>query len=1088
MAVEKKVDSEDFKKINPSIFLGLGGTGKHVLLTLRKKFFEKYSLKQGLPVTEFAWIDTDEQNVGLDGKALDYTQTQVMFEKDEIVPLRVSRDQFERYMNYKNDYPHIWEWLPLSIEAQGPPKDGAKQIRPLGRLAFFANYENIVRKLKEMRSRVVDEDNVSRTHDMGFEVNVHRINVYIIFSVAGGTGSGIFLDVAYAVKEYIRNVNSIGYVVLPSVFSTDTTERIYANSYAAIKELEHYALRKDILKKDEETLLKDKESKHDFCTWYSKSDFDFKKSPIVDTPFDITYLIDNKTSEGAEINLQNKDQLLDMLSENIFLQMTGPTPLRTQIKTIQSNIHATMETSKGSWKYEMSGDDSQVIYRNYFSKKYASMGVSKIYIPTHRIKKACGLKLAIDIVGNWTKEPGEDHNINNLVQTFLYKSIGLVKNEQGKSFVTMVNKSGQRTYEASVDEWINQLRNNAIPKIEKKAPNVRKIFTDAYEQYMKENITKVGAKGGIYSDGIDTNANNVINDTRKSILDQINTILKDPNFRFYVAKKMLLLFKEKLDFIREKLEDERNKIKQNVSQKYQKAFQNTLNTYSDVERRFSYLKKTTQLKLGEILIRQLRDWMVNEVRALLLEGALKVVTEISGFVGFAREEQNDKGETIVVEEGLVKKLSDVEKILEKDILNSLCFKYDSFSKEEEEHINIGLFTADLVEKYYEIDNKKVTLEIVDIKGNEFLADQKVEMIGLIDHLQKGKISFENALEEYSFNQISMKHEQYEAIQLLYQEGKYDPDDRKRKIREFVKKGQPWIKPSKIFMGTGQESKERRIERQSLMGVYPGEGDAYIRFNQEFKKVSIEARFQQTESDPNAVYFYSEWVGFPLLYVDGLRHWHDDAYVKFLAGEEEDLHIEKYYHKYDELINIPQKEVKEYLMAYETLILGFMLGIIDIEEEKTRKTFRYSIEVEAAPGVFRPKKLGDEYFAIKRLQKDASLRENIYERIADKKRQIFTDTGKRWDYYALLKYYWDNVFPLRYTGNEANVEELRTFEFEVIEREMNLVGENIREEMKMGDYGKDEINKLIKEKLQTQKLNLDDFSKQVGDSLRRVVKY
>lgn len=1088
MTTDKNSETEEFKKINSSIFIGLGGTGKHVLLTLRKKFFEKYGLKQGFPVNEFIWIDTDEQNVGLDGKAFDYTQKQVMFEKDEIVPLTISRDQFERYMKYRHDYPHIWEWLPHSIEAQGPPKDGAKQIRPLGRLAFFAHYEEIIRKLKDMQSRIIDEVNVSKTHDMGYEVNAQRINVYIIFSVAGGTGSGIFLDVAYAIREHLREANSIGYIVLPSVFSPDTKQRIYANSYAALKELEHYSLRKDILKKDEETLRKEKDSLHDFYSWYSKADFDYKKSPVVDSPFDITYLIDNKTSQGYTINLQNKDQLLDMAAEDIFLQMTGPTALRTQIKTIQSNTHATMETSKGSWPYEMSGDDGEVIYRNYFSKKYASLGLSKIYIPTHRIKKACGLRLASDVIKSWTKEPEEDHNINNLVETLLYKPIGLSKNEQGKSFITMVNKSGQRSFEASVDEWINHLRNSVIPKIENKTPNIRKIIGDAYEQYIKENINKVGAKGGIYCDGINTNANNVVDETKKIILGEMNGVLNDPHFRFFVAKKTLLHFKEKLDFIKQKLEDEKNKIKKSITHKYQKTFHNTLNTYSDVERRFSYLKKVTLLKTGEILLRQLREWMINEVRVLLLEGALNVITEIIGFVGYSKEEQSDKGEAVTIEEGLVKKLTNVERALKKDVLGSLEFKYDSFSKAEEEHINVGLFTEDLIEKYYEIENKAVTAEIIDTKGSEFLAEQKLEMIGLIEHLSKGRISFENALEDYSFNQISMRHEQYEAIQLLYEEGKFESDDRKRKIRDFVNHGQPWFQPSGEFMGTGQETKESNIERESLIAVYPGEGDAYIKFDEEIKNVSIKGKVQRTESDPNAVYFYTEWVGFPLQYIAGLSEWHNGAYVNFLAGEEEDLHIEKYYHKYDELINIPPQEVKRYLEAYETLILGFILKVITIEEEKSRKTFRYGIEVEAAPGVFRPKKLGDEYFAIKKLQNDESLRANIYERVAQKKQEIITDTGKRWDYYTLLNYYWEFVFPIRYTGNEANTEELRTFEYKVISREMQTIGESIESEMKIGGYSKAEINKVISENLESKQVNLDEFSEQVGDSLRRILKY
>jgi hypothetical protein len=44
-------------QIRPTVFIGLGGTGKEVLLSLRRKVYEKFC-KPSLPCASFLWVDT----------------------------------------------------------------------------------------------------------------------------------------------------------------------------------------------------------------------------------------------------------------------------------------------------------------------------------------------------------------------------------------------------------------------------------------------------------------------------------------------------------------------------------------------------------------------------------------------------------------------------------------------------------------------------------------------------------------------------------------------------------------------------------------------------------------------------------------------------------------------------------------------------------------------------------------------------------------------------------------------------------------------------------------------------------------------
>jgi hypothetical protein len=278
-----------------------------------------------------------------------------------------------------------------------------------------------------------------------------------------------------------------------------------------------------------------------------------------------------------------------------------------------------------------------------------------------------------------------------------------------------------------------------------------------------------------------------------------------------------------------------------------------------------------------------------------------------------------------------------------------------------------------------------------------------------------------------------------------------------------------------------------MDKYSILGVYPGTHECYESFKQDIRSEGISGeRFQATDSEENVAYFYTEWVAFPIMYIVGIREWYDRSYIDYMEKGEENLHIEKYYHKYDELIAISRDDLNRYLEAYETLILGFILGIIDIAEEKERRTFQYSIQWEASPGFYQQKKLGDEYFAIKRLEKDTSLRVKISDMIMDKK-VSFESINVLSDYYILINYYWKSVFPLRFRGSKADPVEMKNFEHRVIETEMFLIGSKIKEALKLAGYTEEQIKNEINEIVGPKLSRLDDFSKRVGESNRRVLK-
>ena len=104
-------------------------------------------------------------------------------------------------------------------------------------------------------------------------------NVYIVCSIAGGTGSGMLMDMAFLVKDVFQegNLTTSCFLVFPDHFGAVTNEKMRANSYALLKELNHYSYGTPF-----------------FEVEWSKGG----KSKVPIPPFDYTYVFDNQNASG----------------------------------------------------------------------------------------------------------------------------------------------------------------------------------------------------------------------------------------------------------------------------------------------------------------------------------------------------------------------------------------------------------------------------------------------------------------------------------------------------------------------------------------------------------------------------------------------------------------------------------------------------------------------------------------------------------------------------------------------------------------------------------------------------------------------
>jgi len=234
----------------PTIIVGLGGSGLQIVEKLKDLLFNFLGGKEkgkqkwdGLPIRTIA-LDTDR-----------YEQVKVL-EKGEYIYLgNIDGDKIISDIKEgdRKKFKEIGNWIPTSLEP-GRIDDGAHQVRPNGRLAFFYYFD------QEIRPKL--ENALNDTHTIFPKTGGPKnptVDVFIVSSFCGGTGSGMFLDTAYILRYLIKNIGCqakvTGIFFLPTTFDvilSDTfqRERIRGNTYAALQEIEAIITQKGALQFD----------------------------------------------------------------------------------------------------------------------------------------------------------------------------------------------------------------------------------------------------------------------------------------------------------------------------------------------------------------------------------------------------------------------------------------------------------------------------------------------------------------------------------------------------------------------------------------------------------------------------------------------------------------------------------------------------------------------------------------------------------------------------------------------------------------------------------------------------------------------
>src|SRR5262249_52292020 len=89
--------------------------------------------------------------------------------------------------------------IPYCLQTEG--------FRPLGRLAMADQFKRLHDRMRQSLTGIVDEANVAATaRGTGLKISARKPRVYLVASISGGTGGGMVLDVAYAVRAILADL------------------------------------------------------------------------------------------------------------------------------------------------------------------------------------------------------------------------------------------------------------------------------------------------------------------------------------------------------------------------------------------------------------------------------------------------------------------------------------------------------------------------------------------------------------------------------------------------------------------------------------------------------------------------------------------------------------------------------------------------------------------------------------------------------------------------------------------------------------------------------------------------------------------
>ena len=295
--------------IYPTLVVGVGGMGTNAVRAVKRRLRKAWGGESLPAMIQLLALDTEPLINRLDQEPLYADESAYMGKFDAT-----------RLVDNLENHPEIARWWDYPSIPLGYIHNGAKQLRPIGRLSFFRNYVNFKRLLETKYAALDKIRDLEMAQNRRFPVMSNYQLVYVVSSLCGGTGAGMFMDVAHRVRALVRsNARVVGIFFLPDVLEEEINSdlqrrRIKANAYAALKELNYF----------QET--------QQFQELYPSEQRALPDTPYA--PFDFIFLVGRTNRDGR--SLARKTDAENLAAH--LIQLTAISHLSSEILGLEVNV------------------------------------------------------------------------------------------------------------------------------------------------------------------------------------------------------------------------------------------------------------------------------------------------------------------------------------------------------------------------------------------------------------------------------------------------------------------------------------------------------------------------------------------------------------------------------------------------------------------------------------------------------------------------------------------------------------------------------------------------------------------------------
>jgi serine/threonine protein kinase len=239
----------------PALVIGLGQVGMQVLQQLRYGLASGLGSPETLAHIRLLLLDTDPEVLrqatrGARAPGNDVPGVHPELAEGKLTAAEVALAPLNRpsyYLKSRDSQAKLEKWFNLRMLYRIPRSQVTTGVRALGRLAFCDNYRVVISRLKREIDALLDPtDLIAAAGQTRLGIRTNRPRIYVVCSLAGGTGSGMFLDLAYNLRAMMRSAgfdqpDVVALFLLPGLDNHRTRTLTLGNAYAALSELTYYA-------------------------------------------------------------------------------------------------------------------------------------------------------------------------------------------------------------------------------------------------------------------------------------------------------------------------------------------------------------------------------------------------------------------------------------------------------------------------------------------------------------------------------------------------------------------------------------------------------------------------------------------------------------------------------------------------------------------------------------------------------------------------------------------------------------------------------------------------------------------------------